>query len=100
MIENQDQNNNIRPYLQFMKQLETYLQTISDELPKYTKKESSELVSNLQKMIENLINDDINRAKNLGSIIDENTLRRLDDKIEKLRATEILTSFTRMVEKG
>lgn len=80
--------------------LEEFLITARDLAPENVP-ENGELdgvIEELQLMIDSAIDNDIERVKDMADVADDHSLRRLDERITEMRATELTREMQKVIE--
>lgn len=86
---------------QFLDALEEYLKTGARLAPRNAPRgpEFSRGIREFQRLVNNVIRGDIATARRLGQIVDVHTLRRLDERIQDLRAVELTKEMTQLLRR-
>jgi hypothetical protein len=86
---------------QFLDALEEYLKTGATLAPRNAPRgpEFRGAIREFQTIVNNLINGDIATARRLGQVVDVHTLRRLDERIQQLRAVELTREMTEVLRR-
>jgi hypothetical protein len=86
---------------QFLDVLEEYLKTGATLAPRNAPRgpEFRGAIREFQNLVNNLINGDIATARRLGQVVDVHTLRRLDERIQQLRAVELTREMTEVLRR-
>lgn len=83
-----------------MNAMEDYLSLASKLLPRNAQPGYEEPVKELQKIIKGIIDVDMKNARKISYVVDEHSLRRLDEKIDQLRAVEMTRAMTKTLRKS
>jgi hypothetical protein len=86
---------------QFLDALQDYLKTGATLAPRNAPRELEfrNAIREFQVLVRNLVNGDIATARRLGRIVDVHTLRRLDERLQQLRAVELTREMTEVLRR-
>jgi hypothetical protein len=86
---------------QFLDALQDYLKTGATLAPRNAPRgpEFRNAIREFQVLVNNLVRGDIATARRLGRIVDVHTLRRLDERLQQLRAVELTREMTEVLRR-